>query len=299
MVFTRAEARACGWSDEAITRAIRSGRIHRVRHGVLTVADVPGLAAAAAAGVCPSGVVSHRSAAALWAIPVLGRRTTMPELTVPPDGIGSLAGVHLYRATLRPCDITMIGATPTTSAARTAVDLARHMRFAAGVAALDDVLHRGLATADDIDDVVRACWNWPGIRRAHRVIRAADRRAESPLESVSRLVIARLRLPRPNLNPTIRGTNGRFLGRCDFYWDEFGVAGEADGRGKYDAREVLCDEKERQEGLECAGLVVTRWGWIDATTQPRLFRMRLQDAFERGHLRDRSGFPRKWSVHPA
>jgi hypothetical protein len=301
VVFTRAEARSCGWTDAAIGRAIRSGRLTRVRHGYLTVGGAPSLvlAATAAARACPSGVVSHRSAAALRRIPVLGARPAWPELTVPPDGIGALSGVHLYRATLRPVDVELLDGTPVTAAARTAVDLARHLRFAAGVAALDDVLHRRLATLDEIHDVLRACWNWPGIRRAHRVVAAADGRAESPLESVSRLVIARLRLPRPEPQRVITSLDGLILGRGDFYWDEFGVVGEADGRSKYDDRDVLWDEKRRQEDFECTGLVVTRWGWDDATIRPRLLRARLIDAFERGRLRDRSGFPRRWSVRAA
>ena len=92
---------------------------------------------------------------------------------------------------------------------------------------------------------------------------------------------------------------GIFRGRCDFYWDEFGVVGEADGRDKYDGRDVLWDEKERQEDLERLGIVVVRWGWTVATRRAQELRRRLTDGFERGRLRDRSGSPRKWSIRPA
>ena len=59
-------------------------------------------------------------------------------------------------------------------------------------------------------------------------------------------------------------SGGRFLGRPDFYWDEFGVIGEADGMAKYDGtHDVAADEKRRQGELEDAGLIAVRWVWAD------------------------------------
>ncbi len=120
---------------------------------------------------------------------------------------------------------------------------------------------------------------------------AADGRAESPLESVSRLVLRWLALPTPDLQTTLCDRNGVFLGRADFYWDEFGVAGEADGRLKYEDRDVLTAEKLRQEALEDPGVAIVRWGWRDAQYRPRPLGDRIVQAFERGRRRDRSGFP--------
>lgn len=88
-------------------------------------------------------------------------------------------------------------------------------------------------------------------------------------------------------------TDGKFLGRVDFYWD-CGVVGEADGRSKYDDRDVLIREKLRQEELENAGLVVVRWTWSDLATPSLL--PRLQRAFERAAARDASGQSRCWLV---
>jgi hypothetical protein len=124
----------------------------------------------------------------------------------------------------------------------------------------------------------------------------SDGRSESPLESISRLVLAWLGLPKPDLQPVILDQYGRPLGRLDFYWDEFGVAGEADGRSKYVSRAVLTAEKERQELLEDCGLVFVRWGWDAPTSLPHLLKARVEAGFERGLARDRSGFPRLWSV---
>ena len=87
---------------------------------------------------------------------------------------------------------------------------------------------------------------------------------------------------------------GRFLGRVDFYWDEFGVVGEADGLGKYDrGAAALRDEKVRQGEMEDAGLIFVRWGWTDLRPfAPTAARLRA--AFVRGVRPDRA--PRDWRV---
>ena len=300
-VFSRADLRALGWTDAAVSRAVAAGRLVRLRRGQFCrPGPVAEQALAVAAARARAGsVISHGSAALLHGLPVLGRRSHLPEITVPPNGTGSAHAAHLHRATLAPDEVVLVGGAPVTSVARTVIDLARAGSTACGVAAIDAALNRRLVTADDLDEVVRRCWNWPRIRRALRALRLADARAESALESVSRLVIGWLRLPVPDLQTVVADRFGRVIGRLDFYWDEFGVAGEADGRGKYDSREILTLEKERQEQLEDETLVVVRWGWDQPWRHPQLLKSRLVAGFERGLARDRSGLPRLWSVCPS
>lgn len=297
-VFTVAEAAALGWTHAALQHALRRGRVVRLRRGVYTSAPAgtPELSAIAAARALPSCVVSHRSAALLHGLPLLGGQPPVPEVTVPPRSGANLPEVHVHRASLRPVDITTVGDTRVTSIARTLGDVARHRPVVVAVAAIDAALHRGLVVADEIDDVLRFCWNWPRIRPAQRAVRLSDGRAESPLESMSRLVLPALGIPKPELQTDIFDRHGLFIGRSDFYWDEFGVAGEADGRSKYDERPVLTHEKERQEQLEDLALVVVRWGWAHATTLRHVLKARLENGFERGRRRDRSGFPRLWTL---
>jgi len=301
-VFSRADARACGWSDAALSRAVRSGRVLRLRHDQFTAPehrDDPRVAAAAAARACRGSVVSHRSAALIHALPLLHSEPTRPDLTITPHATGDVAAALLHRATLRPEDVIEVDGVPVTTVARTLVDIGRSTSTAAAVVTIDAALHRGLADADNLKEIVRTCRNWPGIRRAKRALAAADGRAESPLESFSRLVLRWLELPTPDLQTTLCDQNGAFLGRTDFYWDEFGVAGEADGRTKYDDRDVLTAEKLRQEELADPGVEMVRWGWTDARYRPRHLGERVTRAFERGRRRDRSGFPRQWSVQTA
>jgi hypothetical protein len=297
-VFTTDEAYAAGWTSSALKNAVRRGGLIRLRRGVYTAQDHDRteIAAIAVARAVPRAVVSHRSALPMHGLPLLGPRPLVPEITVPPRTRGDVPGVHLYRAGLRPQDIVDLGDTSVTSVARTLGDVARHHPLDRAVVAIDAALHRSLAGPDQFDDVLRFCWNWPGIRRAQRAVRLSDARAESPLESLSRLVLPRLGIPQPDLQKHIFDGYGLLIGRSDFYWDEFGVVGEADGRSKYDARPVLTKEKERQEHFENLGLIVVRWGWADVTERPTGLRARIRNAFERGRRRDRSGFPRLWTL---
>jgi hypothetical protein len=315
-IFDRDDARALGWSDSAITRAIKSGRLVALRRGQLTAATRgPGPASAvtdagrwlerdrehilqarAAARARRDSVVSHQSAALIHGLPLFGRASAIPTLTVAPRTADGTLNAHIYRATLPPDEIVERDGVIVTSVARTLIDLGRSQSTTTAVVALDAALHLQATTHDELDAVIRRCGSWPRIRRAMTAVRLADARAESPLESVSRLVIQRLRIPAPILQPAICSRAGSFIGRVDFYWDEYGVVGEADGFGKYDLSPTsLLDEKRRQELLEDRAVVVTRWWW-DVVRRPGELRRRLHKAFERGATRTRSGLPREWSV---
>jgi hypothetical protein len=304
-----------------VSRAIASGHLVRLRRGQLirrpaggdsplhTTAsqrDLDSFAARdremiaqaiAASRACRGSVISHRSAALIHGFAVLADPHCVPTLTVAPRGAGNLAGAHLHRATIDEGDVTSSGDVRMTTAARTVVDLARAASTAAAVVCLDSALHQRALVPEEIDQVLLRCWNWPGIKRASRAVDLCDPRSESPLESVSRLVLRWLGLPAPALQSEIHDAKGRFIGRLDFYWNEFGVAGEADGAGKYElGPTTLLEEKRRQERLENLGLIVVRWGWADLTTRPSELRDRLRDAFSRGSLSDRSPLCRAWSV---
>jgi hypothetical protein len=297
-VFTVAEAQAAGWTHSALQNAVRHRRLTRLRRGVYTSCGEQRalVDAVAAARSYSRSVVSHRSAVLLHGLPLIGSQPPVPELTVPPRSNANMHSAHVHRARLRPHDICVVGDTAVTSIARTLIDLARHRALGTAVAATDAALHRGQVSVEQLDDVLLFCWNWPRVGRAQRAVRLSDSRTESPLESVSRLVIRWLNLPTPEPQRTLFDQYGRIVGQPDFYWDDYGVIGEADGRSKYDARRVLVNEKEHQEEFEDLGLVVVRWGWDHAIRRRHVLNARLQNGFQRGQARDRSGFPRLWTL---
>ncbi len=297
LVFSRGDALALGWTDPALRRAVRSGRLTRVRRGQFTTADPdPTVRAIAAAASCSGSVISHRSAALLHGLPLLGRAPDRADLTLSPPSTGDTANALVHRATLRDIDVVAKNDVPVTSVARSVADLARCSRTATAVTAIDAALHAESVGSDEITDVLAFCRTWPRIGDARRALALSDGLAESALESLSRLVLARLGLPRPRLQVPIVNERGVVIKRADFYWDEAGVAGEADGRLKYTDRDVLTGEKELQEECEDLGLIVVRWGWDLALRRTVLLKQRVERGLARGHARDASGFPRLWSV---
>jgi hypothetical protein len=83
------------------------------------------------------------------------------------------------------------------------------------------------------------------------------------------------------------------VARVDFYWDELGVVGEADGRLKYSDGSDLYAEKRRQEAIEDLGLRCVRWGWSDLSSFD-LVAQKLRRAASRGLPADHQD--RRWTI---
>lgn len=292
---TAADADAQGWTRSARRHAVTSGDLEQVRVGVVGSNFAPASAyddadrrlmrsAQAATLCCSRAGISHTAAAISYGMPRLGRGRVC--LTVQAGtALRSLAGVHLHRATIGDDESRIVGGYRTLSPARTIMDLSREFGVASGLVAADHALHVGLVEPDEVELAWERCAGWPG-RKAARIVRAlCDGASESPLESLSRLAMAANRLPPPELQATISTRAGQFVARSDFYWDEFGVIGEADGDLKYDDRVALVRERARQQSLEQLGLTVVRWRWADlADFEP--VAARLRSAFRRGVGRD-------------
>ncbi len=123
------QLRAAGLTSNAITRRLRSGRLHRIHRGVYAVGHTAPsnerrwMAAALAYG--SDAVVSHRSAASLWGL--LAPRSEPVHVSV--SGIankGKHKGVQLHRSrTLTPEQTTRRRGIPVTTPTRTIADLRR------------------------------------------------------------------------------------------------------------------------------------------------------------------------------
>jgi very-short-patch-repair endonuclease len=125
-VVSRDQLRAAGVSDGAVTGMVARGELVRVYRGVYRlspVVHVPLAREVAALLACgPEAVLSHRTAADLWALPVaLSRGLHVVRRTHGPEPVG--VTVHRSR-TLTAQDIRHRHGLPLTSPARTLLDLA-------------------------------------------------------------------------------------------------------------------------------------------------------------------------------
>lgn len=304
-VFTAAQARAAGWTPSAIRHAQACGRWQRMRPGIYALVEPAAadrfderrrahlMAAVAAAAGSNCAVLSHTSAALGHGLPVL-ELPARPCLTVPVRSTRRIARAHVHEADLRPARCHRQDGVRMTDVARTIIDVGREQGLSAGLIVADAALHRGDTTQEDLRCALAECRGWPGLRAARQVLDLADGRSESPLESLSRLVL-RNRVPTPDLQSSIFDEHGRFVGRVDMLWPEVGVVGEADGMGKYEQAYILRAEKRRQEELERTGLIVVRWTMGDLA-EPDVLVDRIVAAHQRA---ERPGRVRDWMWRPA
>jgi hypothetical protein len=218
-------------------------------------------------------VFSHQSAALLHGLPFL----RFPDrdvhiLTRCASGGRASDGVRRHAAAAEVAFVE-VGGLRVTTLERTLVDLAAVSPFAEAVAFADAALAAGgslpLAQAE-ADSSERRAW-----RKVQRVLDFATPLAESPGESVSRLVLHRLNFPAPILQHSFRDWRGS-IGRVDFWWPEQRVVGEFDGRVKYQGRygerpeDTVWREKRREDRLRALGLGVARWTWQELEAPQKL-----------------------------
>ncbi len=272
---TLAQAWTAGLTPAEVSTLLRRGVVTSPRSGVLALAPSPSVGALDPGAACtlepallrhPDAAASHETAARAWELPLIGRSVGAPQtLTRPgtrPRTPASAVHGRVLTSTLPPGHVVRREPwLPATSPARTVVDLARTRGVEDGVVAADAAAYAGLLDRDSLGAVLEDCRHFPGIGRGSQVLTYLDPRAESPLESLSRL---RLRAQGLELETqvTITDPQGRFVARVDFLLDGC-VIGEADGRGKYSTPADLWAEKQREDGARALGFGVVRWGWDD------------------------------------
>lgn len=230
--------------------------------------------------------VSHESAAIVWGLPTFDVPAAVSATRTRGRPVRT-SDLVLYVAGLRPWDVTVVNGCPVTSLARTAVDVARRRPFLHALMVADAALARRVSRSQ-LQDVLRHQWNWPRVRHAMPVVREADARSESPLESWVRGRCILLDLPRPQAQ--VRLPRESPIARVDFWWEEFNLFGEADGRLKYlnvpdEIDDALVAEKDRHDALYDAGLEGIRWRWRQALVPDDVFADRLLRAMRRGMTR--------------
>ena len=152
---------------------------------------------------------------------------------------------------------------PTTSPARTCVDLARLRPLADALAAADAAIRMGRVSLRDLDRMLNACGDLRGAAKARAGLSHASATRESPLESASWAYFVRYGVPLPQMQVTISDSRGQPIARVDFWWESARLVGECDGRVKYGDRDAPYAEKRREDALRADGNDVIRWGAVD------------------------------------
>jgi hypothetical protein len=309
-VFTGDQARAAGYTDSEIQRLRRPLPTPHswwsIRRGVYVVKQwYDGLAAleqhqvqlsALALVVDEAAVPSHVSAAVELGLEMLDPDLSELHVTrAERKGSRREAGVHHHAAELPEGHLSRRdGQRTVTSAARTAVDLARECaRLEQGVAVCDSALRDGVSR-EELTDVMIRCRSWPGARSASRAVAMADGRSANPGESWSRVILIANGHAPTDLQHVFHDDRG-LAGITDYFWEEEMVVGEFDGKLKYavaegatpeQASRAIIEEKRREDRLRAMGLEFVRWGFGELY-RPLLFIAKIAAARKRGAARPR------------
>ncbi|KQZ10919.1 hypothetical protein ASD23_01870 [Agromyces sp. Root1464] len=273
------DLRELGVHPSAVQRLEQRGLLVRVRSGVyakhdewqaLTPDDRYRRLIVATAGAARHPlVVSHRAAAAMHRLPMVGRTPALVETAAQHRGGGRrTAHVAARRAGPVPTVETIDGVA-CTSLLRTLVDVAVSEPLVRSVPMLDAGLTRPGVTRSALQLELEHVAPVRGRAKAAQAIGFADEHSGSPGESVSRVRIHELGFVAPELQVRFDGIRGSFA-LVDFYWRGIRLIGEFDGRLKYsrsrsvsglDPAQVVYEEKLREDELRRRGERMARWGW--------------------------------------
>ncbi len=173
--------------------------------------------------------------------------------------------VRTLRSNLHESDIIDLDGLSITSPLRTAFDLARTQSRWHAVASVDRLAYLRIIDLEDLRDYVKSQERRHGIRRATLVSRLVSGRAESPPESITRMVWLEAGLPEPLVNAEVHDRSGQFVARVDLLDPRSRLVVEYDGAHHASAAQRQRDSV-REQVLEELGYVVIKITAADLAT---------------------------------
>lgn len=251
-VVARRQLLRLGIGRGAIDGRIERGLLHPLHCGVFAVGhralSQRGRWMAATLACGPKAVLSHQSAAALWAI----RPTAKARIDVTvPQQLRSRPGLHPHRAVLPADEITVHDGIPTTTPARTLLDLAAVVPKQTLERALDEAEVLRLPGPNTLVD------RYPR-RRGTANLRALLLNARSPtltrtdLEARFVTFLDEWGFDRPPINTIIEEYE------VDAAWREARLIVELDGFEVHGTRAAFERDRARDRRLQAAGWRVVR-----------------------------------------
>jgi very-short-patch-repair endonuclease len=214
----------------------------------------------------PNAVVSHVTAAALWglAIPLQPEDPRVHLTVATGSAVRGRSDRFIHRSPLTAGEVTTRLDLRLTTPERTWRDLAAVLAPAALLAVTDQLLGFWCTLAA-LEAQLALRPTGRGSARARAVLPVADRKADSPMESVLRWLLHAAGVPRPDLQYAIRTVAGEF--HADLAWPEMKVLVEFDGDVHRDRR-VFVEDLRRQNALVAAGWTVLRFSSADVLGRP-------------------------------
>ena len=260
-VVSRPQLLTAGLSARAIERRVEHGRLHLRYRGVYAVGHAHltergrWMAAVLAAG--GAAVLSHRSAARLWGLRVSERKI---EVTAPKDR--RRAGLKIHVAALPADEVTTTDGIPTTTAARTLLDLAAVATPLTLERALHEAERLQLADATPLAPLLHRYPRRPGTPALRAILAThglGDDVTDSALEDAFLAFLDHHGLPRPQLNRWLK--IGPDWIRADALYPDRRLIIELDGRRTHHTTAAFERDRSRDRRLKVLGWEVIRVTW--------------------------------------
>jgi hypothetical protein len=230
------------------------------------------------------GVLAGVSASAL-----LGAKWIEPE--TPAELVHSNrrapAMLTVHSDVLASGETQMLAGMTATTPARTAFDLGRRLGLEDGLLRMDALMNATHLKAPDVEAVIAAHPGVRGLTQLRQTLDLADGGAESPYESLTRLLLINAGFPRPQTQIQVVGKDG-FVWRIDMGWPEYRVGVDFDGAHHW------TDSKQRTRDA------VRFWqlpqlGWVDVRLTSGILHSRPQMFLDRvGAALIERGCPKTW-----
>jgi very-short-patch-repair endonuclease len=234
----------------AIEHRIAAGRLHPLYRGVYAVGHrvLSQRGRWMAATLATDGVLSHRSAGALWVIRQWQGRI---DITTPRTR-RARPGLLLHRAVLAPDEITVRDGIPVTTTARTLLDLAGVLQRHQLQQAINEAGRLRLEGPHQLAS------RYP-TKRGTRALRtlAPPTHTKQDLEARFHTFLNDRRFPRPQTNTIIEGKE------VDFAWPDRKLIVELDSWEFHRTRAAFEDDRRTDRRLKAKGWTVIRITWRD------------------------------------
>ncbi|HEX7321612.1 MAG TPA: hypothetical protein VF299_01575 [Mycobacterium sp.] len=195
--------------------------------------------------------------------------------------------ITVHSDLLLPGEAQTISGLPTTTPERTAFDLGRRLRLREDVQRIDALMNATDVKVVDIRKVMAGHPGARGVRQLAKTLNLVDGGAESPYESLTRLLLVQAGFPPPETQIAVYDEHGCLIARIDMGWREWLVGVDFEGAHHW------TDPRQREWDVErYARLAELGWTDIRLTSRtlhrnPRVFLDRVSAALIAGGCRKR------------
>ena len=269
-VITRSQAESCGLTRHQIDYLVRVTKWTSLGRGAYRIIDMSDALdrVRAAVTVLPGAVVSHFSAAAQHGIGGLGAYPA--SVLVHSQTTHQFAGVRVFRChDLEPDHVEIVDGMPTTTIARTVIDLAAVIRGRRLEGIVDEVIMARKTTAQNVRDVLASVGRKgkPGVRKIREILdaRAAEVHPMSALERAGCALLRNAGIGEFETEfPMPWAPNRRF----DVAFPSHRLAVEWDSWRWHDRPMAFQTDRYRDQEAVAHGWTIIRFTWVDVHDNP-------------------------------